>query len=94
MQTIQVLGKSVKPIPVMILGILLAKKRYPAAKFIFILMICMGVAAFMYKDKTPTDEDHSFGFGEVLLVSIILSYSLFKVKTCYNVMASALFCVQ
>lgn len=34
-------------------------------------MICMGVAAFMYKDKKPSESeaDHSFGFGEVLLVS-------------------------
>ncbi|XP_052805276.1 solute carrier family 35 member B1-like isoform X2 [Mya arenaria] len=65
----QVLGKSVKPIPVMILGILLAKKRYPAAKFLFILMICMGVALFMFKDKPAVaDESHGFGFGEVLLL--------------------------
>ncbi|WAR06078.1 S35B1-like protein [Mya arenaria] len=64
-----VLGKSVKPIPVMILGILLAKKRYPAAKFLFILMICMGVALFMFKDKPAVaDESHGFGFGEVLLL--------------------------
>jgi len=80
----QVLGKSVKPIPVMILGILLARKRYPAAKFLFILMICMGVAMFMFKDKKPGDmsEEHGFGFGEVLLVGgccvrlIKLQYSL------------------
>lgn len=68
---IQVLGKSVKPIPVMILGILLARKRYPPAKFLFILMICMGVAAFMYKDRKPSEAEagQGFGFGEVLLVS-------------------------
>ncbi|XP_060593752.1 solute carrier family 35 member B1-like isoform X2 [Ruditapes philippinarum] len=66
----QVLGKSVKPIPVMILGILFAGKRYPPAKFLFILMICIGVAMFMFKDKKPTakEETHTFGFGEVLLM--------------------------
>lgn len=66
----QVLGKSVKPIPVMILGIIFAQKRYPLAKFLFITMICMGVALFMYKDKKPITEDssHHFGFGEVLLI--------------------------
>ncbi|XP_053408484.1 solute carrier family 35 member B1-like isoform X1 [Mercenaria mercenaria] len=66
----QVLGKSVKPIPVMVLGILFAGKRYPHAKFLFILMICIGVAMFMYKDKKPTETEasHTFGFGEVLLI--------------------------
>ncbi|KAK3585799.1 hypothetical protein CHS0354_010580 [Potamilus streckersoni] len=67
----QVLGKSAKPIPVMVLGILLAQKRYPAAKFLFVLMIVIGVALFLYKDKpaTVTEDDSSlFGIGEVLLL--------------------------
>lgn len=66
----QVLGKSVKPIPVMILGIIFARKRYPPAKFLFITMICIGVALFMYKDRKPSESDssHHFGFGEVLLI--------------------------
>ena len=73
-----------KPIPVMILGILFAGKRYPPAKFLFILMICIGVAMFMYKDKKPTEkeENHSFGFGEVLLVgrTIIQNRNIFGVQ--------------
>ncbi|XP_033732057.1 solute carrier family 35 member B1-like isoform X2 [Pecten maximus] len=66
----QVLGKSAKPIPVMILGIVFARKRYPAAKFIFVLMIVIGVAMFLYKDKAPTSKDNKplFGFGELLLL--------------------------
>ncbi|XP_069119471.1 solute carrier family 35 member B1-like [Argopecten irradians] len=66
----QVLGKSAKPIPVMILGILFARKRYPAAKFLFVLMIVIGVAMFLYKDKAPTAKDTKslFGFGEILLL--------------------------
>lgn len=66
----QVLGKSAKPIPVMILGILLARKRYPAAKFLFVLMIVIGVALFLYKDKAPTSNETGsmFGFGELLLL--------------------------
>lgn len=46
----QVLGKSVKPIPVMILGVLIAKKRYPLSKYLFVLLIVSGVALFLYKD--------------------------------------------
>lgn len=67
----QVLGKSIKPIPVMILGVVFAGKRYPWAKYLFVLMIVMGVALFMYKDgqssKQPEDH-HVVGTGEVLLL--------------------------
>ncbi|XP_073237250.1 solute carrier family 35 member B1-like isoform X2 [Porites lutea] len=46
----QVLGKSCKPIPVMILGVLLAKKKYPLIKYMCVLLIVCGVALFMYKE--------------------------------------------
>nr|KAG5695838.1 hypothetical protein BaRGS_006495 [Batillaria attramentaria] len=65
-----VLGKSIKPIPVMILGVVLAGKRYPFAKYLFVLMIVMGVALFMYKDghaAKQSEEHHVVGTGEVLL---------------------------
>ncbi|XP_064616148.1 solute carrier family 35 member B1-like [Liolophura sinensis] len=65
----QVLGKSVKPIPVMILGVLLARKRYPVAKYFCVLMIVMGVALFMYKDKKDAKAaEHVVGIGEFLLL--------------------------
>ena len=47
----QVIGKSCKPIPVMILGVLVGGKKYPLLKYLFTLMIVGGVALFMYKDK-------------------------------------------
>lgn len=65
----QVLGKSVKPIPVMILGVLLARKRYPAAKYLCVLLIVTGVALFMYKDKKTNEvKPHIYGMGELLLL--------------------------
>ncbi|XP_012942758.1 solute carrier family 35 member B1 [Aplysia californica] len=67
----QVLGKSIKPIPVMILGVLFAAKRYPLAKYLCVLLIVMGVGLFMYKEKrsSPQPEDHHIlGTGEVLLL--------------------------
>ncbi|KAL5010517.1 hypothetical protein ScPMuIL_012822 [Solemya velum] len=67
----QVLGKSAKPIPVMILGIVFARKRYPHAKFLFILMIVIGVAMFLYKDSAASakgGETSMFGVGELLLL--------------------------
>lgn len=69
--TVQVLGKSVKPIPVMILGVLLAHKKYPWLKYLFVLMITTGVAVFMYKPskaKAVSDTSSMFGWGELLLV--------------------------
>ena len=63
-----------KPIPVMILGVLLAKKRYPLVKYIFVLLIVSGVAMFVFKDKKTKamDADHEFGSGEILLVRCLL----------------------
>lgn len=55
----------------MILGVVLARKRYPLAKYLFVLMIVLGVALFMYKPKNVQkglDSDHTFGWGEVLLL--------------------------
>ena len=66
------LGKSVKPIPVMILGVVLARKYYPLAKYFYVLMITLGVALFMYKPSdnklTEAEPDSLVGFGELLLV--------------------------
>ena len=68
----QVVGKSCKPIPVMILGVLVGKKNYPLLKYLFILMIVLGVALFMYKDKVGevavSAGDGILGVGELLLL--------------------------
>jgi len=64
----------VKPIPVMILGVIMARKSYTWKKYMFVLMITAGVALFMYKpseSKKSATDNHIFGWGEVLLVSII-----------------------
>jgi len=65
----QVLGKSCKPIPVMILGVLIARKRYPLIKYISVLLIVIGVALFLYKDKQSKKmEGSAYGYGELLLI--------------------------
>uniref|UniRef100_A0A3Q3X2P9 Solute carrier family 35 member B1 n=1 Tax=Mola mola TaxID=94237 RepID=A0A3Q3X2P9_MOLML len=43
----QVLGKSCKPIPVMILGVTILRKRYSLAKYLCVLLIVGGVALTM-----------------------------------------------
>ncbi|XP_020300488.1 solute carrier family 35 member B1 [Pseudomyrmex gracilis] len=66
----QVIGKAGKPIPVMILGVLLGKKVYPVRKYIFIVLIVIGVALFMYKDSNVTKKqsESQLSVGELLLL--------------------------
>ncbi|XP_008327537.1 solute carrier family 35 member B1 [Cynoglossus semilaevis] len=65
----QVLGKSCKPIPVMLLGVTILRKRYPPAKYLCVLLIVSGVALFLYKpNSSKVADNHSFGFGEILLL--------------------------
>ena len=64
----QVIGKSCKPIPVMILGVLYGRKRYPLQKYLFISMIVIGVALFVWKDgKSKSSNDDGSLFGYFLL---------------------------
>ena len=55
----------------MILGVLVGKKKYPLLKYLFTLMIVIGVAMFMYKDKAAkasSGSDTLLGIGELLLI--------------------------
>ena len=70
-KVLQVIGKSCKPIPVMVLGVLVGRKSYPLLKYLFILMIVAGVAMFMYKDgskKGAQGGEGLIGVGEILLL--------------------------
>lgn len=101
----QVVGKSVKPIPVMILGVLLGKKSYPFKKYLFVILIVIGVVLFMFKDKGKTTQDVGFGLGELLLILSLMMdgmtggvqvrlyfYANKKYNNCLNLMkASSLF---
>ncbi|KAF8569107.1 hypothetical protein P879_06000 [Paragonimus westermani] len=69
----QVISKSVKPIPVMFLNVLLAKRNYPLRKYLFVIMISAGVILFMYKNKASNNPT-VFGFGEFLLVLLFCGY--------------------
>ena len=64
----QVIGKSCKPIPVMILGVIIGRKKYPLLKYLFVFLIVAGVALFMYKDKPKSSTETAIGIGELLLL--------------------------
>lgn len=69
----QVVGKSAKPIPVMILGVLIGRKSYSIQRYVFVLVIVVGVVLFMLKDgKGSSSDSHSFGLGEILLIISLL----------------------
>ncbi|KHN84754.1 Solute carrier family 35 member B1 [Toxocara canis] len=67
----QVLGKSCKPIPILVFGVLFAGKKYQWKKYVFVLMIVTGVAIFLYKDNANASQSRSmfsFGMGEFFLL--------------------------
>jgi UDP-galactose transporter B1 len=71
----QVIGKSCKPIPVMLLGVLFGGKKYPLLKYLPVLLIVSGVALFMYKPKSGASDNvnsNLIGSGELLLMLSLL----------------------
>ncbi|XP_068157778.1 solute carrier family 35 member B1 homolog [Drosophila tropicalis] len=63
-----VVGKAAKPIPVMILGVLIGRKTYSWTRYGCVLTIVLGVILFMYKEsKVSNLPAESTMLGEVLL---------------------------
>ncbi|SPP88397.1 solute carrier family 35 member B1 homolog [Drosophila guanche] len=63
-----VVGKSAKPIPVMILGVLIGRKSYSWTRYACVLTIVLGVILFMYKEgKVANLPAETTILGEVLL---------------------------
>lgn len=69
----QVIAKSSKPIPVMLLGVLLAHKRYTIQKYFFVVMIVVGVIMFIYKDGKAKDGESNNHIGLILIGLSLLS---------------------
>lgn len=71
----QVLSKSCKIIPVMLVGILVNKKTYPLMEYLEALLITTGVAMFTFSEKRASlsDQDKTDSwFGIVLLAAYLL----------------------
>lgn len=69
----QVIAKSSKPIPVMLIGVLLAHKRYTVQKYFFVLMIVVGVIMFIYKDGKGDADQANDSIGLWLVGMSLLS---------------------
>lgn len=65
----QVVGKSAKPIPVMILGVLIGRKSYSWTRYGCVLTIVAGVILFMYNEGkvNPNLAQEKTFIGELLL---------------------------
>jgi solute carrier family 35 (UDP-galactose transporter), member B1 len=68
----QVIAKSSKPIPVMILGEFLAHKRYTIQKYLFVLMIVVGVVLFIYDGDKAKDNEESNSHLGLLFIGLSL----------------------
>jgi UDP-galactose transporter B1 len=73
----QVLAKSCKAIPVMILSVLIAKKSYSFSKYVVVVFISLGISVFMLSrfssDKKNTDYDDNNVYGLMLLLISLFS---------------------
>ncbi|KAG8231877.1 hypothetical protein J437_LFUL011782 [Ladona fulva] len=69
----QVVAKSCKPIPVMVLGVLIGRKSYIWRKYLFVILIVLGVTLFMLKEgKSRATSENGLGVGELLLLSSLM----------------------
>lgn len=66
----QVVAKSAKPIPVMLLAVLCGRKSYTLQKYLFVVLIVAGVVLFMFKDgKTSSSPLERESLGQLLLIT-------------------------
>lgn len=63
----QVVAKAAKPIPVMILGVLIGRKSYSVQKYFYTFIIVVGVVIFMYKEGKINPNNENASLGEILL---------------------------
>jgi len=66
----QVVGKACKPIPVLIITGLVARKRHNLSKYFCVMLLVIGVSIFLYSpaEKKPIDESQAELFGHTLLL--------------------------
>ncbi|KAG5668861.1 hypothetical protein PVAND_016782 [Polypedilum vanderplanki] len=68
----QIIAKSCKPIPVMVLGYIIAKKHYTIQRYFFILILVAGVVLFNYKEGNHQSGEENSYLGLILVgISIV-----------------------
>lgn len=69
---VQVIAKCAKPIPTLILTTIIGKRRYKCQKYLFIIMIVLGVGLFMYNKDKNSNIEKAVWYGEILLLASLL----------------------
>lgn len=69
---VQVVAKSAKPIPTLILTTIIARKRYTWKKYMVVLIIVAGITLFMYRQDCGTESGDSLWYGEILLCASLV----------------------
>lgn len=70
---VQVVAKTAKPIPTLVLTTLIARKKYTWKKYVVVLIIVIGIALFMYRDSCGgVDGIQSLWYGEILLCTSLV----------------------
>lgn len=69
---VQVIAKSAKPIPTIVLTALIGKRKYTWQKYLIVLLIVIGVALFIYEDKGDGGIKKKVWYGELLLLCSLL----------------------
>lgn len=69
---VQVVAKSAKPIPTIILTALIGNRKYTWKKYLFVLLIVIGVALFIYEDRNDKGMKEKVWYGELLLLASLI----------------------
>lgn len=69
----QVLAKSCKPIPVMLMGVLIYGRKYNWRKWLCVLLISAGIALFMFKNKGGAVAEDVSPWGVVWGYALLLA---------------------
>ncbi len=73
----QVLAKSCKAIPVMALGVLIAKKAYPLSRYISVMLLSIGISVFMLSRFSSPSKSSNYNDNNMYGL-ILLGLSLFS----------------
>ncbi|KAI3389816.1 hypothetical protein SNEBB_007939 [Seison nebaliae] len=77
----QVIGKSIKPIVILIFGVIFAKKRHSAKKFMCVALVVIGVILFTYFQKKDTGKQ---------IDSVLIGYALLATSLACDGMTGAI----
>lgn len=69
---VQVVGKSCKPIAVMIFGVLFARKTYRIQKYVFVGMIVLAVGIFLYNGNHKANAHSKPLLGNILVAASLI----------------------